>query len=431
MKTNSLLLVIVLFFFPIRLIVAQENWVLYGQSVNVEDFDGLPFRLQASVKTEIGDESASTSFGATVYTKNGVGFYKSSAPLRNAQWETHTIEGVIDTGAFRIGFGTLCRYNGKFYHDDIRIDVKTKDNQWENIFFDDFENGNINFKQGSTSSSYGKNEKFQAAIHRENTTNKNNCLLITGNGVPNYGTNKIAGKYADVNGIKLYYEEYGEGHPFIVLHGNGASIGFSTLFMPHLISKYKVIAIDSRAQGKSTDTDAPLSYMQMASDVKVLLDQLNIDSVYVWGHSDGAILSLILAMEYPEKVKKVLAFAPNITPDSTAIFQCAIDDSKRIIKESDDALERKLNQLMLDYPNIPYSRLSEIKAPVLLMVGDRDIIKHEHTLRIFQNIPKSHLCIIPGTTHSAYREKQDLFLSLMDDFFEKPFTMPDSRDWFK
>ncbi len=431
MKANSLLLVIVLFFFPIRLIKAQENWVLYGQSVNVGDFEGLPFRLQASVKTEIDDESASTNIGVAVYTENGVSFYKSSPPLRNTQWETHTIEGVIDTGAFRIAFGTLCRYNGKFYHDDIRIDVKTKDNQWDNIFLDDFENGNINFKQGSTSGPYGKNEKFEARIYRENTKNENNCLLISGRGVPNYGTNKIAGKYANVNEIKLYYEEYGEGHPFIVLHGNGGSIGSSSKFMPHLIDKYKVIAIDSRAQGKSTDTNAPLSYMQMASDVNVLLNHLKLDSVYVWGHSDGAIVSLILAMEYPKKIKKILAFAPNITPDSAAVYQCAIDDSKKITKESDDALTRKLNRLMIDYPNIPFSRLSEIKIPVLLMVGDRDIIKHQHTLRIFQNIPKSNLCILPGTTHSAGWEKPELFLSLMDNFFEKPFIMPDSKDWFK
>jgi len=431
MKTNFIFLVILIFIAPIRFASAQENWVLYGQSIKVEEFKGYHFRLQASIKIEAEDDDASTKLGVAIYTDNGIGFYKTSPPVQSTDWQTYTIEGVIDSAAQHLAFGTMCQYNGKFFYDNISIDIKTNNNQWKSIFIEDFENGTNNFKQGNYHKTYGFNTSYQADIYREESANKNNYLLISGNNVPNYGINDKVGQYADVNGIKLYYEIYGEGQPFVILHGNGGSIGSSTTFISHLINKYKLIAIDSRGQGKSTDTDAPLSYMQMANDVKVLLDQLNIDSVYVWGHSDGAILSLILAMEYPNKVKKALAFAPNISPDSSAVYQCAIDSDKKIIRESKDEKLRKLHQLMLDYPNIPFSRLSEIKAPVLIMVGDRDIIKHEHTLRIFQNIPNSHLCIIPGTTHGARWEKKDLFLNLMDDFFDKPFTMPDTRDWYK
>jgi pimeloyl-ACP methyl ester carboxylesterase len=86
-----------------------------------------------------------------------------------------------------------------------------------------------------------------------------------------------------VNGIKLYYEIYGQGPPLVVLHGNGGSIKNATGFYPDLIKHYKVIAIDSRAQGRSTDTDKPLTYDQMAADVNSLLEQLQIDSVFIWG----------------------------------------------------------------------------------------------------------------------------------------------------
>jgi pimeloyl-ACP methyl ester carboxylesterase len=86
---------------------------------------------------------------------------------------------------------------------------------------------------------------------------------------------------------------------------------------------------------------------------------------------------------------------------------------------------------MLDYPRIPFSDLSAIKIPVLIMAGDRDDMRPEHTLKLFQNIPKSQLCILPGTTHGAPWEKKDLFFKLLFDFFDKPFTMPTTEDWFK
>ena len=191
-----------------------------------------------------------------------------------------------------------------------------------------------------------------------------------------------------------------------------------------------MIAVDSRAQGKSGDTDAPLTYDLMASDLSSLLDQLQIDSALIWGQSDGAILGLLLAMDYPGKVKKVVAFGANIQPDSLAIFQWAIHGTDKILKESKDSKEKKLSKLMLDYPKIPYTKLSQIKAPVLVVAGDRDIIRPEHTLKIFQHIPNSQLCIIPGATHGAAWEQKDFFLKMMVDFFDRPFTMPDTKDWF-
>ena len=121
----------------------------------------------------------------------------------------------------------------------------------------------------------------------------------------------------------------------------------------------------------------------------------------------------------------------NIQPDSNAVFQWAIDHSKQIIKENKDAKDVVLNQMMLDYPNMPYSELSKIKAPILMMCGDRDVIRPEHILKMYQSIPNSQLCVLPGATHGGAWEKQDLFLTIMNDFFNKPFTIPDTKNWFQ
>ncbi|HPH86720.1 MAG TPA: alpha/beta hydrolase, partial [Ferruginibacter sp.] len=211
----------------------------------------------------------------------------------------------------------------------------------------------------------------------------------------------------------------------------GGSISSAGSHYPELIKKYKVIAIDSRSQGKSTDTDKPLTYDQMASDVNALLDQLHIDSAFIWGQSDGAILCLQLAMDYPKKVKRVVAYAPNIQPDSSAIFGWAVTAVNRVIKTSTDKHEVKLYEMMRDYPNIPFEKLRTIKAPCLIMGGDRDVIRPEHLVKMFQYIPNSQLCILPGSTHGGAWEKRVMFLQILNDFFTKPFTMPTTEDWFK
>jgi pimeloyl-ACP methyl ester carboxylesterase len=166
----------------------------------------------------------------------------------------------------------------------------------------------------------------------------------------------------------------------------------------------------------------------MASDVNNLLEQLNIDSAFIWGHSDGGILALILAKDYPKKVAKVLAVGANIQPDSLALFPWAINYIK---KKADNSKEGKLFTLMLDHPNIPYSELSKIKVPVLIMSGDRDMIRPEHTLKLFQSIPFSQLCILPGSTHFGEWEKEEFFIKILEEFFNKPFKMPDTRNRFR
>ena len=327
-------------------------------------------------------------------------------PVRSNEWKKYAVEGKIDTGGYQIAFGALCLYNGKFYFDDIRLDIETEKGKWKNVFTEDFENGKNDLEQGIQRWNSGFNTKYKSDVVNGQGAQGNKFLVIEGNNVPNYGVNNKAGKFADVNGIKLYYEIYGQGAPLVVLHGNGGSIQSASEFYPDLIKNYKVIAIDSRAQGRSTDTDKPLTYDQMAADVNALLDQLKIDSVFIWGQSDGAILGLLLAMDYPKKVKRVLAFGANIQPDSLAIFPWAIAASEKIVKGNGSPNEKKLNQLMLDYPNIPYTKLSQIKAPVLIMSGDRDVIRPEHTLKLFQNIPNSQLCIIPGATMVQHGRKK-------------------------
>ncbi len=236
-----------------------------------------------------------------------------------------------------------------------------------------------------------------------------------------YGNNPSAGHYAFVNGINLYYEIYGSGEPLLLLHGNGGSINAFQYQIPFFEKHFKVIAIDSRLHGKSGGSPDSISYEMMASDFCALLDYLQIDSAYVLGWSDGGIDGLIMAMMCPNKIKKLAVSGANVLPDSTAVPYADILWMRNFIEHDTTAskTEIALNKMMLYQPNIPFENLKQIHCPVLVMAGDHDIIKPEHTLKIFQSIPNAELCIFPDSNHGVCQQHPDLFNEIVLRFLNK------------
>jgi pimeloyl-ACP methyl ester carboxylesterase len=244
-----------------------------------------------------------------------------------------------------------------------------------------------------------------------------------------YGDNPAAGKYYDVRGIKMYAETYGQGKPLLLIHGNGGSISAFSNNIPYFAKKYKVIAVDSRAHGKTVDPKDSLSFEQMADDFAALLDKMHIDSAYVIGWSDGGINAILLAMRHPDKVIKFAATGANLTPDSTALqpylwkdmvnqYNRDKDKPRPTAKEKNDW---KIFMLDYDQPNVPFSALKVIKCPSLIICGDHDLIPIEHTVKIYQAIPRAYLWVVPNSGHPTLIEHRDDFNKLVDEFFEKPY----------
>jgi pimeloyl-ACP methyl ester carboxylesterase len=249
-------------------------------------------------------------------------------------------------------------------------------------------------------------------------------------GIP-YGNNKTAGKYYSIRGFKMYAETYGQGRPLLIIHGNGGSISNFSNQIPYFSKKYKVIVADSRAQGKSGDKSDSLSYEMMADDYAALLDALKVDSAYVIGWSDGGINGLLLSIRHPEKVKKLAVTGANLWPDTTAVF----DDVEQLVlpaytmlknkqdKNEKEKAEWKLMRLLVEEPHISLSDLKKIAVPALVIGGDHDVIKPEHTLLIAQNIPQSYLWILPNSGHSTPIIYKDEFNKKVDEFFTKKFRI--------
>ena len=256
-----------------------------------------------------------------------------------------------------------------------------------------------------------------------------------------YGNNESVGKYVAINGAKIYYEEYGKGEPLLLIHGNGGDIKSMGNQIDYFKNKYKVIIADNRGQGKSELKTDSLTYTQITKDWEGLVNYLKLDSISIVGWSDGGIVGLEMAISGKSKIKKLVAMGANLRPDSTAVNSWAVKEvlqSKKMInskiQEKDTTanwnLQKQLLGLLGDQPNIPIEDLSKIKAKVLIIAGDEDIIRSKHSLEMYENIPKAQLCIMPGETHFAPASNPELFNEIVNRFLEKPFKRPNS-DWTK
>ncbi len=243
-----------------------------------------------------------------------------------------------------------------------------------------------------------------------------------------YGNNPAAGHYLQTRGFKLYYEVYGKGAPLLLFHGNGASISSMGNQIPYFSRDYQVIAIDTRAHGKSKNPSDSLTFEQIVDDFNALLDTLHLDSCYVIGWSDGGIDALLLAIRHPDKVKKMAFTGANLWPDTTGLTPFVWNSIEQgniaLHKQSPTPeVKRQLQISDLDYyqPHITLDQLHHITCPTLVIGGDHDAIPVLHTVLIAQNIPQSYLWIVPNSGHSVPVFKKDQFNSLIHDFFAKPY----------
>lgn len=239
------------------------------------------------------------------------------------------------------------------------------------------------------------------------------------------GSNPAAGKFIRLRGINLYFESYGKGRPLLLIHGNGGSIASMAGQVPFFSETHRVIAADSRAQGRSADPSDSLSYEMMADDMAALLDTLQLDSADVIGWSDGGIVGLLLAIRHPEKVRRLAATGANIRPDTTAVSAADLDGMvaevkklKQVRPQTPELRTRiKLTQLMIDQPHISRVALQSISCPVLVIAGDHDIIKPGHTMEIYQSLRRGSLWILPASSHATLIDHRDDFNQQVLRFF--------------
>jgi pimeloyl-ACP methyl ester carboxylesterase len=281
------------------------------------------------------------------------------------------------------------------------------------------------------------------------------CVVTIGQ-IP-YGSNTKVGKHIQVDDISMYYEIYGQGEPLLLLHGGyGSMEGFAGM-IPTLSKKYKVIAVDSRSQGRTTDSDLKeLSYAQMALDVNRFMDLLHIKKARIVGWSDGGDIALELAIVHPEKIEKAVILGANFLGEKYGVAE-TIDTSwhmdpndpmvaktkvplkqyfttyERVApdKSAINKSKKKVADNALNNPNISLAQLNNIQVPIMVMVGDHDMFKIDHTITMFKNLPKASLYVVPDASHISPMEQPSLVNAEILRYLGQPYRKIDPFYWTK
>ncbi len=413
-------------FLSISSLLAQENPSTVYQTVNVAGYANASFRIEGQLFIE--EKAKDAGALPFAFTSNGNKFLKSyfdrysMESFKANTWNKITISGKMGN-ADRISVGAMFSGKAKYYFDDFKLFIKTTGSEIEIPLI------NNSFEGDSLApwfvANLDKTAKIGLTENKFNSGKKS--LLIDNSSIESngYGTNTRIGKYAEINGIKLYYEVYGSGEPLLLIHGNNESIVSFEKQIPELSKSYMVIALDSRGQGNSTSDSTKLTYELFAEDVNTFLDHLNIKQANVLGWSDGGNIALILALKHTKKVRKLAVMAAVLYNNSTSIPEEINDAIRKQLAEMEKAriskydMDYRLKQLLLTEPNIDPESLKSIHAPVLIMAGKNDIVREAHTKLIAQKIPNSTLRIFKGTGHDAPKDIPEEFNKTVLEFFNK------------
>lgn len=252
--------------------------------------------------------------------------------------------------------------------------------------------------------------------------------------------------YADVNGLKMYYEVYGSGKPIVLLHGSFMNIPLNWSHIIPLISRNrKVIVAEMQGHGRTRDTDRPLSYEGMADDVSGLLKHLRIDSADILGYSMGGGIAFQFAVRHPEQLRRLIILSGTYAhngwwPEVEAAFGTFTADMFKgtPLQKQYDSLgndpahfpEFVKKVISIDLKPYNWSKeVKNIKAPLFMAIGDADGVRYEHALELFRakgggkmgdlyGLPQSRLAILPGTTHIGMIQRTDWLIPMINDFLD-------------
>jgi pimeloyl-ACP methyl ester carboxylesterase len=245
------------------------------------------------------------------------------------------------------------------------------------------------------------------------------------------------GRYAPVNGLQLYYEQHGQGHPLVLLHGGLLTIDLSFgKLIPLLAPQHHVIAVDMQGHGRTGDVDREPSIPNLAADVVALLDHLGIQRADVLGFSLGAFVATELGIRHPDRVDRLvlasgrsrpegyhdLSRAPGSARMPTAEeFAEMREEYRRMAPDPDhfDAFAEKMSAVVAAFDGWSDEALRGITAPVLLLIGDTDFTRIEHAAQMHELIPDAQLAVLPGARHTEVTHRVDVVAPMLEAFLSR------------
>ena len=253
--------------------------------------------------------------------------------------------------------------------------------------------------------------------------------------------------YAPVNGIKVYYEVYGQGMPIVLLHGSFYTIDMNwSQLIPELSKHRKVIAIEFQGHGHTPFSDRKLDIVTLASDVEGVMNYLKVDSADVAGYSMGGSIAYQFAVQSPKRLRKLVIISSTYKSDGwLPIVNTAFEDFKpeyfdnSPLKTAYDAVApdktkwRKFLEQMFVFAKVAFnvgdSNIAKITAPVLIISGDNDGTDKIELMKTYQLLgggvtadlqpmPKSQLAIVPSQGHVSLMMQTTTILNYLNSFLK-------------
>jgi len=260
--------------------------------------------------------------------------------------------------------------------------------------------------------------------------------LATGCAAPQKG-------YAPVNGVQIYYEVHGpggdSGTPLVLLHGGGST--FETSFgdiLPALSRGRRVIVYDRQGHGRTADVDRPFSFQQSAEDTVALLHTLGVSRADFMGFSNGGQIALQIALSHPEVVRKLVIESAMFSREGAdPAFWEGFDHARpedmpvelreeyqRVAPRPADltAMFQKSVDQMKSFQGWSPEQIRSIRAPSLVLLGDRDVVRPEHGVALYRLLPHAQLAILPDTDHRAICHPPSWLPTLIAGFLDAPAT---------
>lgn len=244
--------------------------------------------------------------------------------------------------------------------------------------------------------------------------------------------------YLTLDALKMYYAVAGEGPPIALIHGAAMTVETNwSNQIPVFSRRYRVMAMDLRGHGRTTNPSGILDHHTMAEDVVKLLEKLHFEKTHIIGFSMGGMIAIRIALDHPELVRTLTLCGSGhyVSDEARDLFAKSADPQmmeeansewvpfyRRIHKEDGpDYWKRLLNQLIKSSQHkIPLAELSRIRVPTLIIVGDHDPYGFtRHALEMHDAITGSELAVFPNTGHLIPNNKPKLFNEIVLGFLNR------------
>ncbi|AKZ60095.1 putative hydrolase or acyltransferase [Streptomyces ambofaciens ATCC 23877] len=241
------------------------------------------------------------------------------------------------------------------------------------------------------------------------------------------------GDYADLPGVRTWYESEGAGDPLVLLHGGFCTNDTWGALRTDLAAAHRVFLPERRAHGHTPDVEGPLSYRAMADDTVDFVETVVGEPAHLVGWSDGGVVALLVALARPDLVRKAVVIGANFRPATECFAEPAMLDAmtpdaedlaffrelyEAVTPDGPDhwpMVAAKVVDMWRTQPTLSTEELARVAAPTLVVVGDDDLVTLEHTTALYRAIPGSQLAVVPGASHVVPLEKPDAVKRLVLD----------------